>query len=622
MTIKALKRLPIGVSCVAISLLSGCGGGGGSSAPPPVMTYQVTATAGTGGSITPASTMVNAGSTTTLALTANSGYAVSSVTGCGGTLSGNAYTTGAITAACTVTASFIAQYAVTATAGTGGTITPASTMVNAGGTTTLTVTPKSGYVVGGVTGCGGALSGTTYTTGTINAACTVTASFTAAFTWVGGSNTSNAAAVYGTQGVAAAANVPGARDAGVTWSDASGNLWMFGGFGGYTGAANPTVGKFLNELWKYSPSIGQWTWVGGSNTACAQGVYGTQGVAASTNVPGARGAVTYWKDASGNLWLYGGGGCDSADNFVIYQDLWEYSASNGQWTWVAGSSSNAYALPVFGTKGVPAATNAPGSRGSAVTWTDTSGNLWMFGGFGITMPSGSVAIAYLNDLWEYSPASGQWTWVAGPNTVNSNGAYGTQGVAQAANLPGGRSGTVSWIDANGNIWLFGGYGYDSLGQAGVLNDLWKYSVASGQWTWVGGSNTVNSTGVYVTQGVAATTNVPAARDSSVNWMDASGNLWLFGGEGYDTTAHAFRRLNDLWKYSPSSGSWTWIAGSSGFDSQGSYGTQGVAAAANVPEARAAAKGWMDAGGNMWLFGGYVYDPNRSELNDLWEFPTQ
>jgi hypothetical protein len=41
------------------------------------------------------------------------------------------------------------------------------------------VTANSGYIVNSVTGCGGSLSGNTYTTGTINAACTVTANFLA-----------------------------------------------------------------------------------------------------------------------------------------------------------------------------------------------------------------------------------------------------------------------------------------------------------------------------------------------------------------------------------------------------------------------------------------------------------
>ena len=100
------------------------------------------------------------------------------MTGCGGSLVGTTYTTGAITAACTVAATFSQNtYLVTATAGTGGTISPASRTVTHGETTTFTVTPKTGYSINNVTGCGGSLVGTTYTTGGITAACTVSASF-------------------------------------------------------------------------------------------------------------------------------------------------------------------------------------------------------------------------------------------------------------------------------------------------------------------------------------------------------------------------------------------------------------------------------------------------------------
>src|SRR5215469_826291 len=267
---RALELFPIGVACMAIALLSACGGGGSGNPSSSVTTYQVSATAGTGGTILPASATVNAGSTTTLALTANNGYAISSVTGCGGTLSGNAYTTGTINASCNVTASFIAQYAVTASAGAGGTISPARATVNAGATTTFTVTPNSGFAVSSITGCGGSLAGTLYTTGTINAACTVTVSFAAAFTWVSGSSTADANGVYGTQGVAAASDVPGARHGPVTWTDAAGNLWLFGGYGLFApGLADVPM---FNDVWKYSPAIGQWTWVGGPNTANGPGV--------------------------------------------------------------------------------------------------------------------------------------------------------------------------------------------------------------------------------------------------------------------------------------------------------------------------------------------------------------
>jgi len=55
------------------------------------------------------------------------------------------------------------------------------------------------------------------------------------------------------------------------------------------------------------------------------------------------------------------------------------------------------------------------------------------------------------------------------------------------NVAGGRRRLipVTWMDANGSVWLFGGQGYDSTGNQGELNDLWEYSPSSGKWTWVG-----------------------------------------------------------------------------------------------------------------------------------------
>ena len=84
--------------------LTSCGGGGGDSA---VTSFTVSTSAGAGGSISPASATVNQGSTTSFSVTPDSNYIISSVTGCSGSLSGSTYTTAAITANCTVTASFI-----------------------------------------------------------------------------------------------------------------------------------------------------------------------------------------------------------------------------------------------------------------------------------------------------------------------------------------------------------------------------------------------------------------------------------------------------------------------------------------------------------------------------------
>jgi hypothetical protein len=78
----------------------------------------------------------------------------------------------------------------------------------------------------------------------------------------------------------------------------------------------------------------------------------------------------------------------------------------------------------------------------------------------------------LSDLWNFDGTN--WTWVSGSNAINQKGVYGTNGVAASGNVPGARDGSVSWIDGNGNLWLFGGEGYAASGGAGLLNDLWKF----------------------------------------------------------------------------------------------------------------------------------------------------
>lgn len=382
------------------------------------------------------------------------------------------------------------------------------------------------------------------------------------WTWMSGSNTvpGNQMAVYGTEGTAAAANVPAGRVGSVSWIDGSNNLWLFGG-DGFDSTGNSGI---LNDFWEFNPISKLWTWVGGSDLQNGKAVYGTLGVAAAANIPGARSGAVSWTDHSGNFWLFGGGGFDSNGTLGNFNDLWEFNSSSKEWTWVSGSST-VNAKGVYGTLGSGSAANVPGAREDAVSWTDSSGNFWLFGGFGYDSTGGPAASEYdLNDLWEFSPSTKEWTWISGTSTVAPGGAtcvpgvYGTEGTSAAANVPGGRNTAVSWIDASGNLWLFGGLGCDSSGTTGALNDLWEFSAANKAWTWQNGSNSVGAaqggtggqSGVYGTEGTAAAANTPGGREGAVAWVDRSGNLWLFGGDGHDSTGNPGGELNDLWSYTP------------------------------------------------------------------------
>ena len=275
---------------------------------------------------------------------------------------------------------------------------------------------------------------------------------------------------------------------------------------------------------------------------------------------------------------------------------------------MAGSST-ANQPAVYGMQGVASAGNTPGARGGGFSWTDKNGNLWLYGGYGRTVSAGD-----LGDLWMFNITIKQWTWVAGSSAANQPAVYGTQGVASASNIPGGRHSAVGWIDSSGNFWLYGGLTYTN---GGDLGDLWEFDTTTKQWTWVGGSTTVNQPAVYGTQGVASASNIPGGWDSAVGWTDSRGNLWLFSGYGDGSTAWSggltWGDINTLWEFNTATKQWTWVGGSSTANQPGVYGTLGVASEGNVPGARDTAVGWTDSSGIFWLYGG------SGAPNDLWRY---
>jgi len=366
---------------------------------------------------------------------------------------------------------------------------------------------------------------------------------------VSGSNiaSSGKQAVYGQRGVPALANIPPQRNGAATWKDAAGNLWLFGGASIDRSGFNTN----LNDLWKFDITLKQWIWIRGDSTGNNFGVYGSIRTKAATNKPGGRSFPMAWTDTSGNFWLMGGNGVASAANNIGFlNDLWKYTPADSQWTWINGSNL----INPQGTYGAINSAGTPGGRDDAACWIDASCNFWLMGGSGL---NNSTNNGYLNDLWQYNIFTNQWTWKGGSGTLYATGVYGVKGTPAAANHPGARAGGTSWTDLNGNFWLMGGIGSDAFFNSFWLNDFWKYNINTSQWTWVNGDNVPNQNGVYGNKDVAAATNKPGARDGHVNWIDAHGNLWLFGGGAVYITPHqtnvvnggSFSTLtNDLWGY--------------------------------------------------------------------------
>src|ERR1035438_2882955 len=77
-----------------------------------------------------------------------------------------------------------------------------------------------------------------------------------------------------------------------------------------------------------------------------------------------------------------------------------------------------------------------------------------------------VAIFVLASSIGLIAQTSEWVWMGGSSTPNKPGIYGTLGVSAPSNSPGGRAIPATWIDSNGNHWIFGGYGCDSRGATG------------------------------------------------------------------------------------------------------------------------------------------------------------
>ena len=363
------------------------------------------------------------------------------------------------------------------------------------------------------------------------------------------------------------------------------------------------------------------TWMKGHNQISQPGIYGSINSPAATNTPGARYGAASVTLNNGKLLLFGGQGFGPTTSGGL-NDTWLFDPATNNWAWVKGASATNQ-FSVYGTRLEEAATSNPGGRRTFAYATDAMGKLWIFGGLGYGVTGSSST--YQNDLWRYDPVTNNWTWIKGNNQNGVFASYGTQGIAAAGNSPGGRYGGMSWIDSEGNFWLFGGYGYVSSGSAGYLNDLWKYDVKKDEWVWMKGSNTLSPRAVYGTLNNAAETNTPGGRYGGGNyWSDAAGNFYLFGGYGY---AAVIGYLNDLWKYSPSTNTWTWINGSQQTNelAPGVYGNKGIAAATNTPGGRRYPTIWKDISDNIWLSAGYGYPASgdtEGALNDVWKYNAQ
>lgn len=132
-------------------------------------------------------------------------------------------------------------------------------------------------------------------------------------------------------------------------------------------------------------------------------------------------------------------------------------------------------------------------------------SLYLFGGQGQDK-------TYYNDMWRFQGQ--QWTQCP---------------IQQQA--PTARKGAATWLGHDGNLYVFGGIGYQD-GALDYLNDLWCFSIKSQTWAQI-----------------SATDITPIPRLESQVWQDNWGDVYMYGGLG------ASGNLADFWRFSTRTMTW-------------------------------------------------------------------
>lgn len=279
-------------------------------------------------------------------------------------------------------------------------------------------------------------------------------------------------------------------------------------------------------------------------------------------------------------------------------------SQSGNWVWLKGSNVG-NAAGNYGAMGVANATNEIPARYQAAYWLDQQGNFWVFGG--------ASGASNFNDLWRYNPTTNVWTWMKGPQAQsNLAPVYGTLGVPSPLVNPAALGyGANCWTDNAGDLWLFAGS--DAINITGQ-DDLWRYHIATNEWTWMGGSQGLGSTATYGPKGVAGAGFKPGSRQECKSGWFYNNKLWLFGGMD-----DAFQPKNDIWSYDLGSNLWAWEGGGQANNSVGNFGTLNVPAPTNEPPARCSYTKWQDQD-NFYIFAGADFFGSATDgRNDVWKF---
>ena len=398
--------------------------------------------------------------------------------------------------------------------------------------------------------------------------------------------------VYDTPGLTDKQRAPACRSEALTWQ-LNGVLYMFGGF-----SYEHYSTYIYNDFWAFDTLTKIWTKISGNTETAKSGNYGTKGLPALTNYPGARSKSITWV-AGGKLYLFGGNIIDASSVGGVSNDLWEYNPVTGLWVWLKGSQF-CFQTGIYGTLGVANSANTPGARHSS-SGCVLGNKFYLIGG--------TSSLDNFNDVWEYDVSTNNWTWIKGSSSGAKPARYNSRGFESALNQPPPLKAAATWL-ADSMIYTYSG---------NALNTLWRFNLRTNNWVWLKGDTSIYTIRTFWGEkNIEDSLNQPPPISNSGSWSD-SNYFYLLGG------ANDFAR-NAMWKYDIKTNIWTWIKGDSTKNTLGIYGIENIETSENCPGARLSMQLWS-VGSKVYLLGGYGYDMfgrfgiTEGTLNDLWEYNT-
>jgi len=222
---------------------------------------------------------------------------------------------------------------------------------------------------------------------------------------------------------------------------------------------------------------------------------------------------------------------------------------------------------------------------------------------------------------------GMWGWVSGTSLPNAPSVYVTSGDLtryDAANSPGARAKPAYYryhaFPTGFQLFAYGGYGYDTAGTLGLLNDLIAYDPGLGQWAHLSGNDPASGTADVLPSILPL---APGGRmGAGLAYNEHTDELYLFGGTGFSCSSPDYLACtpnlhNSMMKTPRTPIAWSYVSGSV---------MPNAAPPSGLPTARAGAVACSFPASVNWgiyIFGGYGLQAGTGlgpmATNDLWMY---